>query len=809
MIVGGTDTIVNPVGTISRSWSKVSGDGGIDLTGSTTGSTALAQRTLASASQTFATFRKTVTNNGVTDTHDVVVTFPGLPGCIETQDFGCLASEAYEAKLVELATEWRGDTGFSNQWGLEDINADDAWARIQLAYGADTKPGAGQTLGLIDTALDANHPAFAGKTVTRVPSRSSHSHGTAVASVMAGDPPDDHIADRDAPRGVAYGADITNIAVNAGSGGTYTPLTLSQMNGIDSSWSRLFATAASWSAGGRTLDFVNVSLAWNGSIELYTEDALRENFDATIAALAQAGSSVKTIFVFGVGNNHHTECDQSDFTGHTDLCEAWDDDGTTKYRLVARSPEFNAGLPARIAELRDLSVAVVAVGEDGAITSFSNRCGIAADWCIAAPGQNVRAAWTGGGYRSVSGTSVAAPMVTGSLAVMKHVFRSQLSNTALLARLLETADRTGVYADSTVYGKGLVDLDAATSPVGDAMVMSGTRADGPGVLLRTTGMRLGSAFGDGLRRSFAGRELVAFDRLGAPFWFRLDGFATTAAGPSTMMRLHDFLSPASQASGSGFTGGAFQPGRVGAPVQWRLGFSARSATGRASHLALANRTLSLTVAPRDGLSATAFTTEGVFGQTPTSGATFSWRPSGFPLGLRAGLLGERNTLLGGAAQGAFGGLAAGTAFVGVEAETMLGGWRLRATAESGTVSPWARGGVIDGISALITSAFTLHASRSLAAGGQLRFSLSQPLRVEQGRAAFMVPIGRTKAGQVVRLPVSAQLAPSGRQLDVAVHWQQPLALGEFRLGAVATHQPGHRATAGPVLILLSGWRWTF
>lgn len=190
-------------------------------------------------------------------------------------------------------------------------------------------------------------------------------------------------------------------------------------------------------------------------------------------------------------------------------------------------------------------------------------------------------------------------------------------------------------------------------------------------------------------------------------------------------------------------------------------------------------------------------------------AALAWRPNGSPLGLRAGWLGERQTLLGGTAQGAFGGLAGGTAFVGLEAETMLGNWRLGATTESGTVNPTARGGVIDAISALTTSTFTLQASRRLANAGLLRFSISQPLRVEQGRAALMVPVGRTKAGEVVRMPVPAELAPSGRQLDMAVHWYQPLIVGELRLGVVATHQPGHRATAGPALTLLSGWRWTF
>ena len=215
------------------------------------------------------------------------------------------------------------------------------------------------------------------------------------------------------------------------------------------------------------------------------------------------------------------------------------------------------------------------------------------------------------------------------------------------------------------------------------------------------------------------------------------------------------------------------------------------------------------MAPQASLSIAAFTSEGVLRQAPTSGATLAWRPNGSPLGLRAGWLGERQTLLGGRARGAFGGLAAGTAFVGIEGEAVLGGWRLGASAESGTVRPAARGGVIDGMTALTTSAFTLSASRSVADAGLLRVSVSQPLRVEHGRASLTVPVSRTKSGEVVHLPVSAQLAASGRQLAVAAHWQQSLAIGELRLGAVVTHQPGHRATAGPALTLLSGWRWIF
>ena len=134
---------------------------------------------------------------------------------------------------------------------------------------------------------------------------------------------------------------------------------------------------------------------------------------------------------------------------------------------------------------------------------------------------------------------------------------------------------------------------------------------------------------------------------------------------------------------------------------------------------------------------------------------------------------------------------------------------MSANAEIGTVDSAARGGLITEISPLTTSAFSILASRPLDGDGTLRVSVSQPLRVEHGQASFMVPAGRTKAGEVVRNSVSADIAPSGRQIDVAAHWHQPLNVGELRLGAVVTRQSGHRAAENFDLTLLSGWRSTF
>ena len=727
-----------------------------------------------------------------------------------------------------------GEDDFENQWGLTAIRAGRAYAQLELEHGAGTEPGTGYTAGLIDTGIDTAHPVFEGKTVTEEifsgtgdESGDKTSHGTAVASVIAGRPSAAHTAQVDAARGVARGADIAMFAIRTrGSGGDYVPISLTGQGSADDEWANRLTQVLNWSSGGRSLDFVNMSVGYRGIIEQYTEQELRANFGDSIAALAQTGTGEKTVFVWAAGNAHGKPCDPADFAGNSGLCV----DSNGENRVDARSPEILPGLPARIAELRGHLIAVVAVAPDDdadgdyEIAAFSNRCGIAADWCIAAPGQAVRAAYFGphpddnspgaqGAYNA-SGTSVAAPMVTGGLIVLKHYFRDQLSNTQLVVRLFDTANRTGIYADSDVYGQGLMDLGAATAPVGVTTVALGNSVGGPGGELEETRLAVGGALGDGLARAFAGRKIAAFDVLGAPFWFPLGVLADSDRGPSAGARLASFMAPSPADEGRA----VLSPGFVSLVAEDRgtatgtsLGVLQAPAPGTGGgHLSLAGRALTLGTAERNALKIAAFSTEGMRGQTPVSGATLGWRPPGSPLGLRSGIVAERETMLGTAASGAFGRISGSSAFAGIEGATGLGAWRLGAGAEIGTVDAAARGGIVAGVSPLTTSAFALRAERKVGERDTLSVSVGQPLRVEAGRVRFSIPVGRTKDGRVLRRSLNANLEPSGRQIDIAAQWRRPVGEGsELRLGAGWSHQPGHDASADPDLNVLAGWRHTF
>ena len=701
-----------------------------------------------------------------------------------------------------------------------------------MKHGAGTEPGSGVTVGLIDTGIDADHDLFTGKTLTEhlfagatQETGDTTSHGTAVASVIAARSPSDTFTEEvTAPRGVAPGADIAMFAVRTRSGGgNYVPISPASLGGTDEGWAGELRHVINWSSGGRSLDFVNVSVGFRGIIEQYSEQQLRDKFGDAIAVLAQEGSTEKTVFVWAAGNAHDDPCDVSDFASNSDLC--------VNDKVVARSVEILPGLPARIAELRGHVVAVVAVAPDSdgdgdyEIASFSNRCGIAAQWCLAAPGAGIRVAYFGpdpddntpgarGAY-TARGTSFAAPMVTGGLAVMKDYFRDQLSNTDLVTRLLDTANKDGVYADSSTYGQGMLDLAAATSPVGDPGVVLGQRIDSAGDSLGRTRFVLGAAFGDGLTRALARQELAAFDDLGAPFWFSLEEFTGAGGGPSMTAQLRGFVAPQPSDGESGTSplllGGlaldnrdagsdGLRPGIVGAP----------SASVYRGHLSLAARAPAVSAMRPDGFGFAAFSTEGTRGLAPVTGAVLTWQSFDLPVGMHGGLVAERETLLHSRASGAFGRLSANSAFAGIEGSARAGGWRFGAGAEIGIAGAAARNGMLVGMSPLFSSAFAVQAERPLADAGSLMLSVSQPLRVESGRARLSVPVGRTEDGRVLRQSVAAGLEPSGRQLDIAAQWRRPLPVGgELRLRATWTRQPGHAATADTDFSVLAGWRRTF
>ena len=271
-----------------------------------------------------------------------------------------------------------------------------------------------------------------------------YSHGTHVASIIA--------AERDGSgmRGVAYNADIYSYKIFDDDG-------VSTGISTDSKW----ATMIDY----HTTDGIKISNNSWGSTQYDTDDLTTSTITLNIplaVAAYKAAVANGTIFVFSAGNAGWAETN------------------------------YQAGLPYRISDIEDGWLAVMAVDVNLKETDYTNRCGLAADWCVTAPGggdasgSGIYAGIGNGGYAKYSGTSMAAPMVSGLLATVYERFSSSLTSAQIRNRVLTTATYAGLKrsdgelatnlsqsAREAIFGKGLVTYGAATNSIGSLNFVTG------------------------------------------------------------------------------------------------------------------------------------------------------------------------------------------------------------------------------------------------------------------------------------------------------------------------------------------------
>ena len=440
----------------------------------------------------------------------------------------------------ELREEYAAHPQFQNQRALEQVNAHYAYAR-----GA---TGAGVTIGIIDDGVDPDHPALAGKLHPESYYTDGYSpdfrgcdiraadgacldegpaHGTYVAGIMAGRRNENaNVTAGDFPpaHGVAFDAEVFSVGIPLSDAPDfYEPVAPASLGVFDPGLAELIDSVSP------DVTVLNLSIGLPGNIEAYSEAELRAALPEVIDVMAQAETPAaeRTVYVWSAGNAR----------GEIHPDGASED---------ASSVEVMPGLAARIPELRGHSLTVVATDTAGEIAGFSNRCGVAGDYCLAAPGVDVSgpipnnycATDVAECFTSASGTSAAAPIVSGSVALLAQHYREQLGNDEIVARLLQTADKDGIYADEAVYGQGFLDLDAATRPVGETRLLMGQSLSGASAPVQHSALAAAPAFGDALAHGLAALEVASFDALNAPFFHRL-GEHVQAAG--VRARLEDRL----------------------------------------------------------------------------------------------------------------------------------------------------------------------------------------------------------------------------------------------------------------------------
>ncbi len=422
----------------------------------------------------------------------------------QTQSSQESSSSDSTASYVELMTKFTSSVEYINQYGLSMINAAELYAN--------NLSGAGTTIGIMDSGIETNHVELdsQNKITTdsvldysnfsgyRAPTADDKTHGTFVASIAAGDR--DESNNPNDIQGVAYNAQIHFIAIPlAEPDDNYEPVEVTEENaedysGLDQAYASFYKDFTS-----RYVTAVNNSYGMQGNIADYEESAVRASFPTVIETIAQQNKINKTIFVWSAGNAG----------------------GYSEQQIDNSSPEIFPGMVYFIEELQDTSVAVVSVNEEGLIADHSNRCGLAKDFCVAAPGENITGAYVtteypeNDNYGTGSGTSFAAPFVSGAVALLTEKFRGQLTGQEILQRIYVTANKEGVYSNSDIYGQGLLDLKKAIEPIGQTYFISPitnqvTTFSQANIFLSSPLFGSLNNLGDKL-------FLTYFDELGAPF----------------------------------------------------------------------------------------------------------------------------------------------------------------------------------------------------------------------------------------------------------------------------------------------------
>jgi len=94
-----------------------------------------------------------------------------------------------------------------------------------------------------------------------------------------------------------------------------------------------------------------------------------------------------------------------------------------------------------------------------------------------APGQWSASTYKDGNYRVMSGTSMAAPIISGGAAIL-HQMWPHMTGENLVQLMLNTGDKSFTGYDVNVHGQGIMDLDEATLPQGELGIATSGRIDG-------------------------------------------------------------------------------------------------------------------------------------------------------------------------------------------------------------------------------------------------------------------------------------------------------------------------------------------
>lgn len=669
--------------------------------------------------------------------------------------------------------------------------------------------GRNVTVAVIDSGINPNLPEFAGRihpaSQDVAASRGvvdNEGHGTAVAGTIGA------ARNGSGPVGVAFESRILSL-------NTSNPNNCTEEKGCKHGDSAIGQAIDIARANGARV--INISLGGDGA------------GSAVLSAVARA-SQAGVVIVMSAGND--SEANPSTFA------TASASRGNGHVIIAGSVGAPIGGDPTNGTDLAQLS-------------DFSNAAGNGANVYLGALGYRVRTFDENGTGYLYSGTSFAAPVISGAAALLASAFPN-LTGRQIVEILFTTADDLGAASTDSRFGRGRLNITRAMQPVGRSSI-AGTATPvsttSNGSASGTTGDALGRAQAgavilDGFSRAFAidlARTLSAA-RQESPLAQGLQGDLATgwasAGHTSVSITMRRNLAGQPQV-GLAQTGMSYEDSRraraiagmalsrIGPDTKVALGFSE---SGRTLQQRLAGADSPAFLVARDPLTRSGFHADsgasvgirrdlGPAALTVTAERGDVWsegpvserqaRP-GYSIGaialdrrlgdlsltLSASRMREEATVLGGRFSFAPGGSTSWFADATVGWENREG-WGAQASYRRGVTRLPAGAGIARG-GRLGSDAFSLDLWRSgaFAGGDRLAFRAMQPLRVASGGYRLNLPVSYDyatgTAGHELR---TLNLSPSGRELDFEASYGLPLfgGTGWLTANGFVRREPGHVA----------------
>lgn len=382
---------------------------------------------------------------------------------------------------VVSLTRVPNDPSFSMQWGLHNTgqSGGTVGAHVGAASAWDVTTGSGRVIvAVIDTGVDYTHPDLAGnmwRNPGEVPGNGMDDDGNGFVDDVYGwdfanndnNPMDDN------GHGTHVAGIIGAIGNNGlGVAGVAWRVQIMALKFLNSSGTGQLSNAI------RALNYA-VAMGAHVSNNSYSGGGYFQAFADAIAAAGRAGH----IFVASAGNAGQ----------NNDV-----------------SPTYPASYNL------DNIISVAATDRNDRLASFSNFGARTVD--IAAPGVQIYSTYRGGGYMSMSGTSMAAPFVAGAVALLRDLYPSWTYQ-QIVNRILTTADPLPSLAGRMVSGGrlnlaralGTPQSPPANSDTRGASVVSATFSGGSS----GTFDRLRVVFSEAINAaSFTVNDIVSFTRNG-------------------------------------------------------------------------------------------------------------------------------------------------------------------------------------------------------------------------------------------------------------------------------------------------------